>query len=84
MEQLQTRPELTTQPGPAASRGGGLMGVAVLGSVYLSRAATHPAAAMSGTAAWLAVLSAAALPAALIMVRRRQPAAGGMLRSPSI
>jgi hypothetical protein len=63
---------------------GQLMGVAVLGSVYLSRAATHPAAAMSGTAAWLAVLSAAALPAALIMVRRRQPPAGGMLGSPSI
>ena len=48
---------------------GQLMGVAVLGSVYLSRAATHPAAAMAGTAAWLAALSAAALPAALVMVR---------------
>lgn len=47
---------------------GQLMGVAVLGSVYLSRAAVHPAAAMSGTASWLAVLSVAAL-AALIMVR---------------
>jgi hypothetical protein len=44
----------------------------VLGSVYLSRAAVHPAAAstaMSGTAAWLAGLSVAGLPAALIMVR---------------
>jgi MFS family permease len=53
---------------------GQLMGVAVLGSVYLSRAATHQtathaAAAMSGTAAWLAALSAAGLPAALVMVR---------------
>ena len=48
---------------------GQLMGVAVLGSVYLSRAAVHPAAAMSGTAGWLAVLSVAGLPAALIMVR---------------
>jgi MFS family permease len=68
---------------------GQLMGVAVLGSVYLSRAATlttathtaathtaathtaatHAAAAMSGTAVWLAVLTAAALPAALVMVR---------------
>ncbi len=54
---------------------GQLMGVAVLGSVYLSRAGTHPSAAMSGTAAWLAALSAAALPAALVMVRgvRRRP-----------
>jgi MFS family permease len=50
---------------------GQLMGVAILGSVYLTRAATHPAAAMSGTAGWLAALSAAALPAALIMVRGR-------------
>ena len=48
---------------------GQLMGVAALGSVYLSRAAVHPAAAMSGTAGWLAVLSVAGLPAALIMVR---------------
>ena len=48
---------------------GQLMGVAVLGSVYLSRAATHPAAAMSGTAAWLAALSVAGLPAALVMMR---------------
>jgi MFS family permease len=48
---------------------GQLMGVAVLGSVYLSRAAGHPAAAMSGTAGWLAALSVAGLPAALIMVR---------------
>jgi hypothetical protein len=54
--------------------------VAVLGSVYLSRAAAvtssavtagtaAPGLAMSGTAAWLAVLSLAGLPAALIMVR---------------
>ena len=48
---------------------GQLMGVAVLGSVYLSRAATHPAAAMSGTVAWLAALSVAGLPAALVMMR---------------
>ncbi len=48
---------------------GQLMGVAVLGSVYLSRAAVHPAVAMSGTAGWLAALSVAGLPAALIMVR---------------
>jgi MFS family permease len=58
---------------------GQLMGVAVLGSVYLSRAAGHPApstastamagTAMAGTALWLAVLSAAGLPAALTMVR---------------
>ena len=80
---------------------GQLMGVAILGSVYLTRAtthlaathpatahlaathpatthlaATHPAAAMAGTAVWLAALSAAALPAALVMVRgvnRRPP-----------
>jgi hypothetical protein len=39
---------------------------------------------MSGTAAWLAALSAAALPAALLMVRgvSRRPA--GQLWSPSI
>lgn len=48
---------------------GQLMGVAVLGSVYLSRATVHPAAAMSGTAGWLAVLSVAGLPVALIMAR---------------
>src|SRR3984957_16134767 len=63
---------------------GQLMDVAILGSVYLTRAttplaatppaathlaATHPAAAMAGTAVWLAALSAAALPAALVMVR---------------
>ena len=62
---------------------GQLMGVAVLGSVYLSGAATatsnpalHQAAAMSGTAAWLAALSVAGLPAALVMVRgvSRRPA----------
>ena len=49
---------------------GQLMGVAVLGSVYLSRAAVPPAAAMSGTASWLAVLSSAGLAGQpLIMVR---------------
>ena len=78
---------------------GQLMGVAILGSVYLTRAATHPAAthpatahlvathaatAMSGTAVWLAALAAAALPAALVMVRGAGPPAGAMPRSPSI
>jgi len=58
---------------------GQLMGVAVIGSVYLSRAGSTPgsgpahaaasAAAMSGTACWLAVLSAAGLVAAAVMVR---------------
>jgi MFS family permease len=61
---------------------GQLLGVAVIGSVYLSRAgsgsgsristtgrAGASAAAMSGTACWLAVLSAAGLVAAAIMVR---------------
>jgi MFS family permease len=59
---------------------GQLMGVTVLGSVYLTRAAavTSSAAtagtaasglAMSGTAAWLAVLSVTGLPAALTMAR---------------
>jgi MFS family permease len=53
---------------------GQLMGVAVLGSVYLSRAAARPtpsiaSTAMAGTAGWLAVLSVIGLPAALIMVR---------------
>jgi hypothetical protein len=71
---------------------GQLMGVAILGSVYLTRAATHPAAthlaatrfaathsaaAMSGTAVWLAALSAAALPAALVMVRGVSRRPGG-------
>ena len=74
---------------------GQLMGVAILGSVYLTRAtahsaaahpaaATHAATAMSGTAVWLAALSAAALPAALVMVRGAGPPAGAMPRSPSI
>jgi hypothetical protein len=55
---------------------GQLMGVAALGSVYLSRAArAHvpgalaSAAAMSGTARWLAALSAAGLLVAVVMVR---------------
>jgi MFS family permease len=61
---------------------GQLLGVAVIGSVYLSRAgsgsgsristtgrAAASAAAMSGTACWLAVLSAAGLVAAAVMVR---------------
>jgi hypothetical protein len=54
---------------------GQLMGVAVIGSVYLSRVG-RPAArvaasagAISGTACWLAVLSAAGLLAAAVMVR---------------
>ena len=63
-----------------AARGGDpLLGVAVIGSVYLSRAGSTPgsgpahaaasAAAMSGTACWLAALSAAGLVAAAVMVR---------------
>jgi MFS family permease len=65
---------------------GQLLGVAAIGSVYLSRAGSTPgsgpaqaaasAAAMSGTACWLAVLSAAGLVAAAVMVRaarRRRP-----------
>lgn len=54
---------------------GQLLGVAAIGSVYLSRAGSGPgraaasAAAMSGTALWLAVLSAAGLLAAAVMVR---------------
>jgi MFS family permease len=58
---------------------GQLLGVAAIGSVYLSRAGSTPgsgpahaaasAAAMSGTACWLAVLSAAGLVAAAVMVR---------------
>ena len=79
---------------------GQLMGVAILGSVYLTRATTHPATthpaaahlaaathaatAMSGTAVWLAALSAAALPAALVMVRGVSRRRGAMPRSPSI
>ena len=70
---------------------GQLLGVAAIGSVYLSRAgsalaptpgsgpahAAASAAAMSGTACWLAVLSAAGLVAAAVMVqaaRRRSSA----------
>ena len=57
---------------------GQLLGVAAIGSVYLSRAgrsgdAAASAAAMSGTALWLAALSAAGLLAAAIMVRAAQP-----------
>ena|SRR2546430_7454267 len=57
---------------------GQLLGVAAIGSVYLSRAGSGPgrpaasaasAAAMSGTACWLAALSAAGLVAAAVMVR---------------
>jgi MFS family permease len=61
---------------------GQLLGVAAIGSVYLSRAgsasrsghaaasaAATSAAAMSGTACWLAALSAAGLLAAAVMVR---------------
>ncbi len=55
---------------------GQLMGVAAIGSVYLSRVGRPAAArvaasagAMSGTACWLAVLSAAGLLAAAVMVR---------------
>ena len=58
---------------------GQLLGVAAIGSVYLSRAAgsrvsvtgraAASAAAMSGTACWLAVLSVAGLLAAAVMVR---------------
>jgi hypothetical protein len=59
-----------------------LLGVAAIGSVYLSRAgsgsgsristtarAVASAAAMSGTACWLAALSVAGLVAAAVMVR---------------
>jgi len=66
---------------------GQLLGVAALGSVYLSRAGSTPgsgsahaapsAAAMSGTACWLAALSAAGLVAAAVMLqaaRRRSSA----------
>ena len=65
---------------------GQLLGVAAIGSVYLSRAGSTPgsgpahaaasAAAMSGTALWPAALSAAGLVAAAVMVRaarRRRP-----------
>ena len=51
---------------------GQLLGVAAIGSVYLSRAtgsAGASAAALSGTACWLAALSAAGLVAAAVMVR---------------
>jgi MFS family permease len=60
---------------------GQLLGVAAIGSIYLSRAgrsgdAAASAAAMSGTALWLAALSAAGLLAATVMLRaarRRRP-----------
>jgi MFS family permease len=53
---------------------GQLLGVAAIGSVYLSHAgrsadAATSAAAMSGTALWLAALSAAGLLAAAVIVR---------------
>ena len=53
---------------------GQLLGVAAIGSVYLSRAgrsgdAATSAAAMSGTALWLAALSVVGLLAAAVMVR---------------
>jgi MFS family permease len=56
---------------------GQLLGVAAIGSVYLSHAgrsgdAATSAAAMSGTALWLAALSAAGLLAAAVMVRAAQ------------
>ena len=56
---------------------GQLLGVAAIGSVYLSHAgrsgdAAASAAAMSGTALWLAALSAAGLLAAAVMVRAAQ------------
>jgi MFS family permease len=56
---------------------GQLLGIAAVGSVYLSRAgrsgdAATSAAAMSGTALWLAALSAAGLLAAAVMVRAAQ------------
>jgi MFS family permease len=67
---------------------GQLLGVAAIGSVYLSRAAgsristtgraAASAAAMSGTACWLAALSVAGLLAGAVMVRAargRRPAA---------
>jgi MFS family permease len=63
---------------------GQLLGVAAIGSAYLSRAGSGPAhpaaasaaaasaAAMSGTACWLAALSAGGLLAAAVMVRAAQ------------
>jgi hypothetical protein len=53
---------------------GQLLGVAAIGSVYLSRAGSGAtsAAAMSGTALWLAALSVAGLLAAAVMVRAAQ------------
>ena len=59
---------------------GQLLGVAAIGSVYLSRAAhAHvptalaSAGAMSGTACWLAGLSAVGLLAAAVMVWAARP-----------
>ena len=56
---------------------GQLLGVAAIGSLYLSHAgrsgdAATSAAAMSGTAFWLAAVSAAGLLAAAVMVRAAQ------------
>ena len=59
---------------------GQLLGVAAIGSVYLSRAtgsADASAAAMSGTACWLAALSAAGLVAAAVMVRAARRRSSG-------
>jgi MFS family permease len=64
---------------------GQLLGVAIVGSVYLSRATAHPgvtsralasAGAMSTAACWLAALSVAGLLAALVMVRAARKASG--------
>ena len=55
---------------------GQLLGVTVIGSVYLSRAAAAPGAdsrAMSVAACWLGALSAAGLLAAMIMLRAARP-----------
>ena len=64
---------------------GQLLGVAIVGSVYLSRATAHPgvtsralasARAMSTAACWLAALSVAGLLAALVMVCAARKASG--------
>ena len=64
---------------------GQLLGVAIIGSVYLSRATAHPgvtsralasAGAMSTAACWLAALSVAGLLAAMVMVRAARKASG--------
>ena len=64
---------------------GQLLGVAIIGSVYLSRATPHPgvssralasAGAMSTAACWLAALSVVGLLAAMVMVRAARKASG--------